>query len=125
MARTAQQPVVVQSALAAAVGDGDNVVCFPQRPRGAPSLSPGAIRRRRSGAPPLAVCPDHVESARLADPFVALLHFAAHVPGAAANLPFVHARVAAEGPPGRRDDDAAPAADRLPLLVAVRNTPLV
>jgi len=29
MARTAQQPVVVQSALAAAVGDGDNVVCFP------------------------------------------------------------------------------------------------
>jgi hypothetical protein len=66
-----------------------------------------------------------VESAEPADPLVALLHLAPDVPRAAADLPLVHAAVAAEGPPRQRDRNTAPAADRLTRLVAFRLSPLI
>src|SRR5262245_28040003 len=96
VARAAEQPVVVETALAAAVGDGNNVIGFPARTHGPPAFPRGAIPGRRLRARPLAMRLDDVEAAEPARPLVALLHFAAHVPGAAADLPFVHARLPAE-----------------------------
>src|SRR4051812_49754093 len=67
----------------------------------------------------------HVQAAQPADPLVALLDLAAHVPRAAADLPFVHAGIAAEGPALRRDRSAAPPADRPALLVSLGLAPLI
>ena len=125
MAGPAEQPIVLESALAAAVGDRDDVVRFPARARRAPGLSGRAIGRGRLRARPLAMGLDDVEAAEPADALVAFLHFAAHVPGAAADLPLVDAGVAAEGPPRRRDWSPAPPADRPPGLVPLGFPPLI
>jgi tetratricopeptide (TPR) repeat protein len=68
---------------------------------------------------------DHVEAAEPTRTLVALLDLAPHVPGAAADLPFVHARLAAERPPRRRHRTAAPAADGLAVGVAFGDSPLI
>src|SRR5438132_190769 len=57
---------------------------------------------------------DDVQAAQPADALVALLDFPPDVPGTAADLPFVHAQVAAERAAGGCDGAAAPAAARSP-----------
>src|SRR4029079_6838225 len=74
---------------------------------------------------PRAVRLDDVDAAQAADAAVALLHLAPHVPRAAADLPLVHARFAAEGPPRRLHRPAAPAADGPAVLVSIGNAPLL
>jgi hypothetical protein len=125
VARAAQQPVILEAAFAAAVRHRRDVIRLPSRPFGAPALPRGAIGPRRLRARPFAVRPGDVEAAQSADPFVALLHLLPDVPGAAPDLPLMHARVAAERPPRRLNRAAAPAAYRLPRLVPIRNAPLV
>src|SRR5258708_16579382 len=111
MARTAEEPIVVESAFPAAVRHGNDVIRFPPGPLGAPALARGTVGRRRLGARPFGMRLDDVQAAQTADALVALLDFPPHVPGAAADLPFVHARVAAERAAGGRDPAPAPAAD--------------
>ena len=125
MARPAEQPVILQPALAAAVGDRHDVVRFPTRPQPPPGFADGSIARRRLRARPLAVRLDHIETAEPADSLVALLHLLAHIPWAAADLPLVDAGIAAERPPRRLDGPSAPPAHRCPGLVEVRLSPLL
>ena len=125
MARPAEEPVVVESALAATVGDRHDVVRFPSGPPGTPGSPGRAIGCRRLRSGPLAVRLHHVEAAQPADPFVPLLDLAAHVPGAASNLPFLDARIAAEGSPRRDHRTPAPSADRLTVWVALWFPPLI
>jgi hypothetical protein len=125
MAGAAQQPVILEPALSAAVGDGDDVIRLPSRTDGAPRASRRTITRRRLRSRPLAMCLHHVEAADPAGALVALLDLLADVRRTAANLPFVHARVAAERPPRRRDPAATPPANRLACLVAIRLAPLL
>src|SRR5260370_23483023 len=125
MAGEAEQAVVVGPALAAGVGNGDDVIRLPGRPLGAPALAGGTVGHRRLRTRPLAVRLDHIQAAQPADPLVALLDLASHVPGAAADLPFVYARVAAERAPGGCDRAAAPAADRSAGVVAVGLPPAI
>ena len=125
MAGPAEQAVVVEAAFAAAVGNGDDVVGFPAGTAGAPRLAGHAIAGRRLRARPLTMRLDDVEAAQLTDSLVAFLDFAADVPRAASDLPLVHAGVAAERAARRRDDGAAPAADRLSEVVTVGDVPLV
>src|SRR6476661_7030722 len=94
VAGPAQQPVILEAALAAAIGDRNDMIGLPPWPRGAPARAGRAIGRRRFGSRPFAVRFDDVEAAQSADAPVALLDLAAHVPRAAAYLPFVHAGVA-------------------------------
>src|SRR5258708_9196079 len=125
MAGAAEEAVGVEPALPAAVGNRDDVIRLPARPLGAPALARGTVGRRRLRPRPLPVRLDDVQAAQPADPLVARLHLAAHVPGAAADLPFVHARVAAERAPGGCDRTAAPAADRGAGVVAVGLPPAI
>src|SRR5258708_33514354 len=125
MARTAEEPIVVESAFPAAVRHGNDVIRFPPGPLGAPALARGTVGRRRLGARPFAMRLDDVQAAQTADALVALLAFPPHVPGAAADLPFVHARVAAERAAGGRDRAAAPAADGGAGAVAIGPAPAI
>ena len=125
MTRTAKQPVVVKSAFAAPIGDGDNVIGFPSWTRRAPPTSSAAIGRRRLRSCPLPVRLKHVESADLTNALVSLLDLLTNVPGTASNLPFVNARITAEGPPRRLDDTVAPATDRFAGRVAFGLPPLI
>ena len=125
VAGPAQQPVVLEAALAAAVRDRHDVIGFPPRPRRPPGPPRGAIGCRRLRARPLTVRLDDVEAAEPAGALVALLHLLPHVPRAAADLPFVHAGVAAERAPRRLHRPPAPAADRLAGVVALRLAPLI
>src|SRR5215207_918937 len=125
MAGTAEQAIVLEPALTATVGNGNDVVRFPARPAGAPGLARGAILSGRLAPRPFAVCFDHVESAEATDSFVSLFDLAPHVPRTAADLPFVNAGITAERPPRPDHAALAPAADRLPRLVAFRNSPLI
>jgi hypothetical protein len=68
---------------------------------------------------------EHIDAAQLADASIALLDLLTHVPGAAANLPFVYARIPAEGPTWPRHRAATPPADGLTGLVAIGDAPLV
>src|SRR5258708_11816658 len=125
MAGTAEQPVVVEPALPAAVGNRDDVIRLPARPLGAPALARGTVGHRRLRTRPLAVRLDYIQAAQPTDPLVALLDLASHVPRAAADLPFVYARVAEERAPGGCDQAAAPAADRSAGVVAVGLPPAI
>jgi hypothetical protein len=125
VAGPAEQPVVLQAALAAAVRDGNDVVRLPTRARGAPGASRGAIGYRRFRAAPLTMRLDDVEAAHPACALVALLHLLPHVPRAAADLPFVHARVAAERPTRRLHGGAAPTADRVAGFIPLGLPPLI
>lgn len=125
VALAAQQPVVLEPAFAAAVGDRDDVIGFPSGTCGTPGAPAGAIAGRRLRPRPFAMRLDHVEPADLARAFVAPPDLLADVPRAAANLPLVHARVAAEGSPRRLHETAAPAAHRLAGLVALGLSPLL
>ena len=125
MAGPAEQPVVLEPAFAAAVGDRDNVVRFPARPLGAPGPPGGAIASRRFAPGPLAMRLDDVHSADLARALVAFLDLTPHVPRTAANLPFVDARLAAECAARRLYWRLAPPADRLTLFIPFGNTPLI
>src|SRR6476620_11957471 len=97
VAGAAQQAVVLQSAFAAAVRDRDDVVRLPARAFRAPGASCRPIAGRRLAPGPLAMRLDDIQSAELTRTLVALLDLTPHVPGTAANLPFMDARLAAEG----------------------------
>jgi hypothetical protein len=125
VAGAAQQAIVLEAALAAAVGHRDDVIGLPPGPRGAPGLPCRAVGRRRLRPRPLAVGLHHVEAAQPARPFVTLLDLAADVPRAAANLPLVDAGAAAERPARPRHQPAAPAADRPARRVQDRLPPFV
>ena len=125
MTRTAEQAVVLEPALTAAIGHRDDVVRFPPRTRGAPGLASGAVGAWRFRARPFAVRLDDVEAAQPAGALVALLDLLPHVPRAAADLPFVDARVAAEGPPRTLDRRSAPPADRPSEFIEIRFAPVV
>jgi hypothetical protein len=125
MACPAEQPVVIEPAFPAAVGNREDVVGFPPGLRGAPGLARAAVGPRRLLQPPRAFGRTHVEPARLANAAVALLDFAANVRRTAADAPFVNARVGAEGPTGLLHQCAAPAADRLAGFVAFGFAPVV
>src|SRR4029079_12201997 len=64
MATTAEQTIVLQAALAAAVRDRDDVVRLPARTRLAPALARGPIGGRRLRARPRAVRLDDVDAAQ-------------------------------------------------------------
>src|SRR5258708_13380859 len=90
MAGAAEQPIVVEPALPAAVGNRDDVIRLPARPLGAPALARGTVGRRRLRTRPLPVRLDDVQAAQPADPLVPRLHLAARVPPSPPNLPFLH-----------------------------------
>src|SRR5262245_42966373 len=98
MTTPAEETEVLETTLATAVRDRNNVIRLPARPSRAPAPPRGPIGHRWFRARPLAMRLDHVQAAQAANPFVAFLDFAAHVPRTAADLPLVHARVAAERP---------------------------
>lgn len=125
MARTAQQSIVFEAAFAATISDGDDVVGFPSRTRGAPCASSGTIGHGRFRSCPLPVRLEHVESAQLTDALVPFLDLLSNVPRAASNFPFVNARVTAEGAPRQLDDRVAPATDRFAGGVALGLAPLI
>ena len=125
MAGTAEQPVILEAALPAAVCHRDDVIGFPTRTRGSPRLARRPVRGGRFRTRPLAMRFDDIEAAQSARPLVALLHLLAHIPGTAADLPFVHTGVAAEGPPRTNDSSLTPAANRIPGFVPLRNAPLI
>jgi len=120
-----QEPVVFETALAAAVRHRHDVIGFPSRLCSAPRFPRRAIAGGRLRSRPLAVRLDDVEAAQLARALVAFLDLLAHVPRAAANLPLVHAHVTAERPPGPLHGSTAPAADRLAGVVPFRDAPLI
>lgn len=125
MATAAEQSVVVESALSAAIRDRHDVVGLPARFGGAPCAAGRTVICCGLGPRPVAVRLDDVESADLADPPVTLLQLLADVPRAAADLPLVNARVAAEGATGLRHGATAPAADRLAGGIPRRFAPLL
>jgi len=125
MTGPAQETVVLEAALPAAVGDRHDVIGFPSRPCGAPGFPRRAVAGGRFRARPLAVGLDDVEAAQLAGALVAFLDLLAHVPRAAANLPLVDASIAAERPPGRFHRGLAPAADWLARVIAFRHAPQI
>jgi hypothetical protein len=101
------------------------MIRFPSRSRLAPSTALAAIGGRRLRARPLALCFQDVHAAQLTNPSIALLDLLTHVPGTAADLPFVHAGIAAEGASRAHHKAAAPAADRLASGVPVRFSPFL
>jgi hypothetical protein len=125
VAGPAEQPVVLQAAFAAAVGDRDDVIRFPPRTSGPPGPPRGAIGHRRFRAAPLTMRLDDVEAAEPAGTLVALLHLPPHVPRTAADLPLVNARLAAEGPPRRLHGRVAPPADRVAGRISLGLAPLI
>ena len=125
MARPAEQSIVLESTLPAAVGYRDDVVCFPPGTCRTPPLTRRAIDGRRFRTSPLAVRFDDVEAAELTGAFVAFFDLLPHVPGTAADLPFVHARIAAECAARTNDRTAAPSADGVAGFIAFGDTPLV
>lgn len=125
VAGAAEQPVVIEAALPAAVGHRDDVIGFPPGLGRPPQLSALAVRSRRFRLPPFLLGCANIEAAQAALPLVALLHFLADVRRTASNPPFVHARVAAEGAPRGLDWPAAPAANRVTGLVSNGLAPLL
>jgi hypothetical protein len=125
VARTAQQSIVFKSAFAATIGDGDDVVRFPSRTCGTPCASSGTIGHGRFRSRPLSVRLEHVEPAQLTNALVSFLDLLSNVPRAASNLPFVDARITAEGATRRLDDRAAPATDRFARRIALGLAPLI
>src|SRR3954468_22981459 len=75
--------------------------------------------------PPQTLGLSDVESAETAHAGVALPDLLTNVPRAAAHLPLVNACIAAEGPPRSAHDCAAPPADCLADVVAIRLAPVV
>ena len=124
MTGAAEKAVVLQPALAAAISNGNNVIGLPSWPSVPPRPAGRTIAGRRFRARPLTMSLYDVEAANLAHPLVAFLDLLTHIPGAASNLPFVHAGVAAESPPGGGNRTAAPAANRFPGVIPVGLTPL-
>ena len=125
VARTAEQSIVVEPALAAPIRDGNNMIGFPSGTRGAPCASRRAIRYRRFRTRPLPMCLEHVETTDLTNAFVSLLDLLTNVPGTTSNLPFVNAGIAAESASRRLDDTVTPAADRIASGVALGLSPLI
>ena len=125
VAGPAQQPVVLQAAFAAAVRNGNDVVGFPTWTRRPPGPARRAIADGRFRAGPFTMRLDDVEAAQPACALVSFLHLPTHVPRAAADLPFVDARVSAEGPPRRLDRRAAPPANRVPRFIPLGLPPLL
>lgn len=118
MTAPAEQPVVVQPALTAAIGHRDDVVGFPARLGEPPGAARGAIPGRGLGARPFAVSLDDVESAQRAHALVALFQLLTDIPGTTADLPLMDAGVAAERPAWLGHRTAAPPADRRARLIA-------
>lgn len=125
VAGPAQQPVIVETAFAAALGDRHDVIRFPARSRGAPAASRGPIARRRTLAAPSALGAPHVEPTQSAHARIPRPDLFADIAGIAAQLPFVHARVAAEGAARWANDGAAPAANRVTGGIAIGNAPVL
>ena len=124
VARLAEQPVVLESALASAVGDGNDVIGLPSWSHRTPRLASGTIGSRWLRPRPFPMRFHDVESAQLTGTLIALFDLLAHVPRAAPDLPFVHAGVTAERPAWRSDGPAAPPADCLALFIFVWDAPL-
>jgi hypothetical protein len=124
VARAAEQSIVFKPALAATISDGNNVIRFPARTRGAPRPSSRAIGHGRFRSRPLPVRLKHIEPADLTNPLIPLLDLLSNVPRAASNLPFVNAPVAAERAPRRFDDAVAPATDWFTRRIALGLAPL-
>jgi hypothetical protein len=124
VARAAEQAVILEAALAAAVGDGKDVIGLPSRARLPPAASIGTGAAGRTRALPIGLRAFDVESAPLAETVVALPHLLADVSRTAAQPPLVHALVAAERAAARRDDHGtAPAADWRAVLVPIGLAP--
>ena len=123
--RTAEQPIVLQSALAAPVRDGDNVIGFPSWTRGAPCAARDAICYRRFRTGPLPMCLNHVEAADLTNALVPFLDLLTNVPRTTSNLPLVNARITAEGAPRGLDDTVTPPTNRFAGSVTLRLSPLI
>ena len=123
--RAAQEAVVVEAALAAAVRDGDDVIGFPARARRPPGLAPDSVRGRRLRTRPFTVRLHHVEATQLAGPLVAFLDLLPYVPRTATDFPFVDARIAAERAARPGDGAPAPAADGLAGCIAFGDPPLI
>jgi len=122
----AEQAIVLEAAFAAAVGDRQNVIGFPSRPRLAPAAPIRAGGSRRTLAAPHLLGALDVEPAALAEAAVALPDLLTNVAGAASQSPLVDALVSAErAAPRRGDDGAAPAANRLARLVPIGLAPAV
>lgn len=124
MTRPAEQAIVLEAALAAAVGHRHDVVRLPSGPRDAPGFACGTIAGGRFGPGPLTVRFHHIEAAQPAGALVALLYLLTHVPGAAADFPLVHARVATKRAPRRLYRRSTPAADGLARFRAIGLPPL-
>ena len=125
MTGTAKQSIVVEPAFTPAVSNGNDVIGFPAWTDGPPRAAGGAVTGRRLRSGPLAMGFHDIEATHLADTLVALLDLLPDIPGAAADLPLVHAGIAAERPARRFHQTAAPATDRLPDVIAFGLAPLV
>ena len=124
MASPTKQSIVVKSAFAAAVSDRHDMIRFPARACRSPLFPRGAVARRRLGSRPLPVRLHDVKTADPTDSLVALLDLLTDIPGTAANLPFVDARVAAERATRWCDGSVAPAANGLSSRISIRFAPL-
>src|SRR5689334_9425544 len=118
MARTAQQSIVFEAALASAVSDRNDVISFPAGARRAPRPARRPIRDRRLRPAPLSMRLHDVDAAELTNALISFLDLLTNVPRAATNLPFMNAGIAAESPPRRFHDLAAPTTDWLPRGIA-------
>lgn len=125
MARTAQQPIVFEAALAPTVSNRDNVIGFPARARRAPRPTRHAIGDRRLRSRPLSMSLHDVERANLTNALIALFDLLTNVPGTAPDLPLVNTRVTAERAPWWRDHTVTPSADRFARRVALGLPPLI
>jgi hypothetical protein len=123
--RTAEQSIVLEAAFAAAVRDRDDMIGFPPGTRRAPGAPRGAVAGWRLRSRPLPMGFHDVKTAELASSLVAFLDLLTDVPRAAPDLPLVHARVAAERAARRLYGAAAPAADRIAGVIAIRPAPLI
>jgi hypothetical protein len=125
MARTAEQPIVFEAALAPTVSNRDNVIGFPAWARRAPRPARNAIAARRLRSRPLSMSLHDVEPANLTNALVALFDLPTNVPGTAPDLPLVNTGVTTESAPWWRDHTVTPSADRFARSVTLGFTPLI
>ena len=112
MALKAERPHIREVALAAAFGNGNDVIGLPQgfSDSGSP-VSPYFCSGSASELPHVVVLGYAIESAGSADTTVALKHTIAQVARIGAQLPFFDTPFGAEGKSPRRNFESAPTAE--------------
>ena len=108
MAQQTERPQVVQIALAAALGDRQNVIRIPQTAAGGYRLDPVQPQTGNPSRPPRplqGVIGSHgIDSARRAHAAIPRKHLVPQIPRIGPQTPLVNAIIAAEGSPAPRQN---------------------